>query len=118
MLFIVPLVILIAGYALALWFAATGRRMVRRFFFFPVLASLLVTVAAGARFVRYRLTPLPGQTVLAQPDGAVHFLPLYALRVAPIALGACLILNAAGYFALLAFRRRLRKPVPPAAAGG
>ena len=118
MLFIVPLIIFIVGYALALWFAATGRRLVRRFFFLPLLASLALTLFVSLRFEHNRLAPLPGHTAPAQPDDPFHFLPLYALRIAPIALGACLIVNVTWYFTVTAVRRRFRRPVTPEVANG
>ncbi len=118
MLFIVPLVILVAGYALGLWFAGTGRRFVRRFFFLPVLASLALTLFVSLRYERSRLAPPPAGTSHSQPDDPVHFLPLYALRVAPIALGACLILNASAHFGVAAIHRRSRKSSAPVAADG
>jgi hypothetical protein len=118
MLFIVPLIILVIGYGLGLWFSATGRRLVRRFFFLPVLVSLALTLLVSSKFERIRLAPLPGQTVPARPDNPLHFLPLYALRVAPIALGACLIVNASGYFAVTSLHRRFRKTRAPVASGG
>jgi hypothetical protein len=113
MLFTVPLVILIVGYGLGLWFSANGRRLVRRFFFLPILLSLAVTLFVSMRFEHNRLQPLPGQTVPSLPDNPVHFLPLYALRVAPLALGTCLIINASGYFAVMGLRRRFRKAAHP-----
>jgi hypothetical protein len=112
MLFIIPLVIFIAGYALALWFSAMGRRLVRRFFFLPVLVSLAVTLWLAMRFERHRLTQLFGQTVSVTTDGPVHFLPLYALRVAPLVLGVCVIVNAATLFTITGLRRRLRRLTP------
>jgi hypothetical protein len=117
MLFIVPLILLVLGYGLALWFSATGRRLVRRFFFLPVLLSLAVTLFFSLRYERNRLMPLPGHTAPSQPDDPVHYLPLYALRLAPIAVGTCLILNATGYFVFTGVRRRLRKPAPPVTTG-
>ena len=118
MLFLIPLVILVAGYGLGLWFSATGRRMVRRFFFLPILVSLALTLFVAFRFERNRLAPLPGQTVPTQPDDPVHFVPLYALRVAPIALGACLIINAAGHFTIVAVHRGFLRSTPPVATTG
>jgi hypothetical protein len=79
---------------------------------------MVVTLLVSMRFERNRLAPLPGQTVPTLLDNPVHFLPLYALRVAPIALGACLIFNATGYFTVTALHRRFRKSVPPVATGG
>jgi hypothetical protein len=112
MLFIIPLVIFIVGYALALWFSATGRRLVRRFFFLPVLVSLAVTLWFALRFEHHRFALLSRQTVSAPPDSPVHFLPLYALRLAPLILGICVILNAATRFTVTGLRRRWRRAGP------
>jgi hypothetical protein len=117
MLFIIPLIIFVVGYGLALWFSATGRRFVRRFFFLPVLVSLAITLYVSSRFEHNRLTPLPGHTLAAEPGNPVHFLPLYALRVAPIALGGCLIVNAAAYYVVGGLRRRFRRPPQPVPTG-
>ena len=117
MLFIVPLILFVLGYGLALWFSATGRRLVRRFFFLPVLVSLAVTLLLSLRYERDRLTPRPGHIAPAEPVDPAHYLPLYALRVAPIAVGTCVILNAAGYFAVTGLRRRFRKSSPPVPTG-
>jgi hypothetical protein len=113
MLFIIPLIIFSLGYALALWFSATGRRLVRRFFFLPGLVSLASTLFLAMRFEHHRLTPLPGQTGPAPPGNPVHFLPLYALRVAPLILGICVIVNAAVRFAVTGARRRFRRSTAP-----
>ncbi len=117
MLFTVPLILFVLGYGLALWFAATGRRLVRRFFFLPLLVSLALTLFLSLRYERHRLKPRPGRTAPPQADSAVHYLPLYALRLAPLAVGTCVILNALGYFAFSGLHRRLRKPVPPVTTG-
>ena len=115
-LFILPLVILVIGYGLGLWLAFTGRRLVRRFFILPLLASLVVTAIYSSRYEERKQRRLPGHTAPLLPDNATHFLPLYALRIAPLALGVCLIANAAGYFTMISVHRRFHRHVPPAVA--
>ena len=118
MLFIIPLVILVVGYVLGLWCSANGNPLVRRFFFLPILASLAVTLFITSKYERARITPLPGQTLPVLPDHPWHYVPLYALRIAPIALGACLIINAAASFILVVVRRRFRRSGAPVVTDG
>lgn len=118
-LFIFPLVILVIGYGLGLWFAFTGRRLVRRFFLLPLFASLIVTAIYSSRFEQRK----PSRAFPSLPDDKAEFLPLYALRIAPLTLGVCLIANAAGYLTMTAVHRRFHKqaaatePAPDFAGG-
>ena len=118
MLFKIPLVLFILGYALALWFTATGRRLVRRFFFLPVLVSLAVTLWLDLRFEQHRLALASGSAASTPTTSPTHFLPLYALRLAPLVLGVCVIVNATVLFANAGIRRRFRRPIPPVEGAG
>ncbi len=117
LIFLIPSVILVVGYGLGLWFSIRGRRLGRRFFLLPLLVSLAFTLLVSSRYEHKRMAPLPGHTAPSIPDDPVHFLPLYALRVAPLALGVCLIANAAGQFGVRGVYRRFRAH-PPAPTGG
>jgi hypothetical protein len=70
------------------------------------------------RFEDRRFALLAAQTTAAPPDSPVHFLPLYALRLAPLVLGICVIVNAATRFSITGLRRRWRRAGPPVEGGG